>query len=403
MRTVFPTGVTLYEPDQCFGGYTILWRGTSVRLVDMNGRTAHEWNNDIGGSGNRVVRARLLPNGHVLIAANSPTLQTEMMSQTGLIRELDWDGNIVFDFVPEGTIPHENLLGPHHDVFRKTNGNTLLICREEVPKELMYVVEDPARRDITLYGDAVLEVTSTGAVVWEWHAHDHLDLNLHSPVVRRSGGKGGEYSNTASDWTHLNTVQALPENRWFDNGDRRFAPGNVLISPRCLDTIFVIDHDTGEVTWSYSGDYCGGLSGQHEPHMIEKGIPGEGNILIFDNGASPCKDLYHCGCSFILEVDPVAEEEVWVYDKGPQLFSKYTSSCQRLGNGNTLICDSGAGRVFEVTHEGKTVWEHVEGCSRAYRYPYDYCPQLAARGEPAEMPVRPPKDFHVPPQLLQAE
>ncbi len=32
---------------------------------------------------------------------------------------------------------------------------------------------------------------------------------------------------------------------------------------------------------------------------------------------------------------------------------------QRLANGNTFICESAFGRLFEVTPEGETVWEYI--------------------------------------------
>lgn len=118
---------------------------------------------------------------------------------------------------------------------------------------------------------------------------------------------------------------------------------------------------------SLKGDYKGGMSGQHESHMIEKGLPGAGNISIFDNGASPYKNLAHAGCSFVLEIDPVTKEVVWKYDNGEHFHSNYTSSAQRLTNGNTLICEAAGKRIFEVTTKGEIVWEYVEGSSRAYR------------------------------------
>jgi hypothetical protein len=34
-------------------------------------------------------------------------------------------------------------------------------------------------------------------------------------------------------------------------------------------------------------------------------------------------------------------------------------SAQRLANGNTLLCESVFGRVFEVTLEGYVCWEYV--------------------------------------------
>ena len=74
-----------------------------------------------------------------------------------------------------------------------------------------------------------------------------------------------------------------------------------------------------------------------------------------------------------------------------EFFSPYISGAQRLANGNTLICEGCHGRVFEVTHEGETVWEYVSPFMgpdragdpsnevfRAYRYAED-SPQIRNR------------------------
>ncbi|HUS47642.1 MAG TPA: arylsulfotransferase family protein [Phycisphaerae bacterium] len=390
MRTVYPVGTTLYQPEKCWNGYTLIWLGLKVRLVDMNGRVVNEWQMNAQPSDEGVSRARLLKNGRVLVQRG------DMMSQKGAIQEYDWDGKLAWQYLPEGKVPHTKLLGPHHDVFRKDDGNTLLICREAVPDEYLRQVREPRFQNQTIYGDAIIEVAPDGRVVWEWHTHEQLDLNRYR-IVASPNWRPGPHNSTVCDWTHVNTVQALPENKWHDAGDGRFRPGNVMISPRNLDTVYIIDRDTGRITWSYEGDYFGGLSGQHEPHMIEKHLPGAGNILIFDNGASPWKDLAHAGASYVLEVNPATRELVWVYDRWLEFYATYTSSCQRLGNGNTLICESTSGRVFEVTADGLTVWEHVAKTPRSYRYPYDYCPQTAALHRPAERPVTPPKELRIPP------
>nr|MBC8235956.1 aryl-sulfate sulfotransferase [bacterium] len=246
----------------------------------------------------------------------------------------------------------------------------------------------------TIYGDVIIEVNHDGDVVWAWHAYEHLDLN-HYRILASPEWHGGPYNSTVCDWTHVNTVQAIPENKWYDRGDQRFKPGNVMISPRSLDTVYLIDGDTKEVVWEYTGNYFGGLSGQHEPHMIPKGLPGEGNVLIFDNGASPWKALGPAGKSYVLEVDPTTKEVVWVYDKGLDSHATYTANAQRLANGNTLICESAGRRIFEVTPDQETVWEYVEGTPRTYRYPYDHCPQTTALGKPKEVSVTPPKELRI--------
>ncbi|MBT7162480.1 MAG: hypothetical protein HN904_06850 [Victivallales bacterium] len=390
MRTVYPTGTTLYKPDACFGGYTIIFGGLSVKLVDMNGRIANQWRLDTSVHSHGTDRTHLLKNGHILVSRGG------MTSTDGMVEEYDWGGNLVWQYFPEGTNPHHRLMGPHHDVWRKENGNTLLICREAAPEEYLKQVHNPLWQNQTICGDTILEVNPAGELVWEWNSHGHLDIN-HYRLVASPGWHAGPDNSTVVDWTHVNTVRELPENQWFDQGDQRFKPGNVMISPRQLDTVYIIDRDSGDIVWEYSGDYFGGLSGQHEPYMIPKGCPGAGNVMIFDNGASPWKDLGHAGMSYVLEVSPMTKELVWVYNDGLRFHSTYTSSAQRLPNGNTLICEAAARRVFEVTPECKTVWEYV-GCGcRSYRYGYDYCPQTAALGLPNEVSVTPPKDLRIPP------
>ena len=370
MITVYPLGVTIYLPDKCYSGYTVFSYEVgmqSAKIIDMNGNLVNEI------SPVRAARAKLLKNGNILIVSGEAwsTWRNE-----GDVREYDWRGNVVWSYKPPGLA--------HHDVQRLENGNTLLLYQEKVPQEYLEKVKDLERRKIIL-SDAVLEVTPKKEIVWEWHGHEHLDLNWYNPLC-------------SIDWMHTNTVQALPENRHYDAGDERFKPGNVLISPRSLDTILLVDRETKEVVWKYRGDYHGGLQGQHEPYMVEKGLPGAGNILVFDNGSStmPLKSLKHTGESYVLEIDPPRERIIWKYENGEKFFSKFRSSVQRLPNGNTLICEADGCRIFEVTMEGEIVWEYTipyaHRIGRAYRVPYDQCPQTEALGKPKEKPVLPPPE-----------
>jgi hypothetical protein len=256
-----------------------------------------------------------------------------------------------------------------------------------VPDEYRKKITDTKRLAANqILGDKVLEISQDKKVVWEWHMYKHLDINRYCKICN------------IADWTHTNTIQALPENKWYEGGDKRFKPGNILLSPRNLGFIFIVDKDSKEIVWEYSGNYAGGLSGQHEPHMIEKGLSGEGNIVIFDNGAPPYRSIAHTGCSIVLEINPLTKEIVWKYEDGywdrRKFYSAFQSSVQRLQNGNTLICEYGTPRIFEVTVEGEIVWEYAlkreEHVGRAYRYSYNYCPQLKSAEEPEEKRVLPP-------------
>ena len=70
--TVSPKGTTIYRPEKCYNGYTIFVGRGKINLIDMNGRTAHEWeivSTQIKGG---TPRARLLRNGHVFPLASQP-------------------------------------------------------------------------------------------------------------------------------------------------------------------------------------------------------------------------------------------------------------------------------------------------------------------------------------------
>src|SRR4029453_8857764 len=145
----------------------------------------------------------------------------------------------------------------------------------------------------------------------------------------------------------------------------------------------------------------------HHAHIIPKGLPGAGNLLVFDNGgssgygfASPIapegRGSFARATSRVLEINPVTLELVWSYAKAG-FFSTNISSAQRLPNGNTLIDAGAPGRMFEVTKDGAIVWEDMfptfagptasNAVYRAYRIPSGWLPQLPV---PMERRVTPP-------------
>ncbi len=375
--SIHPRGVTVYKPEQCASGYLLeFYRRRIPMLMDMNGNVVHTWKNVRG-----IGRMQLLPNGNLVVinrgAADDrsdllPPGEDEpelvIVGEEASMLEVDWDGNKVWEYKPPSR--------PHHDFKRLENGNTIMIYAEQVPEEYKAVIDDPNRRAAPIKADCILEVDMKGETVWEWHEYEHLDINHYSKT------------DGLADWTHTNTVQVLPPNHWYDEGDERFRPGNVLISVRNQNTIYIIDRESKEIVWSYTGNYKGGLAHQHEPHMIEPGLPGAGNILIFDNGIG-CRSIAHEGRTYILEINPATRKTVWKYEKGHRFYSATAGVQQRLINGNTLITSSCGGRVFEVTPRGQIVWEWAPVFSpmRPNRYPYDFCPQLKQLGKSRETPV----------------
>jgi hypothetical protein len=370
--------------------------------------------------------------------------------------QLDWEGNEVwrFDHLQEvlykeeneetGEIeeedPGEMVWGTrqHHDWQREgdpvgyyspeaepmtSNGKTLLLAHK--------TVTNPKISDQTLGDDYVYEVSWEGEILWDWLASDHVDEfglteDMRNIIHRaeRFNEEHGSY-----DWLHINAMAYVGPNKWYDDGDERFNPENVMLSIRRLNVIAIVDR-SGAVVWRMGPDYrlsaawseIGQMIGHHHPHIIPKGLPGAGNLLVFDNGgesgygfASPAdpggtrSSRRHY--SRVLEIDPVTYEKVWEYRAGRnqafRFFSHYISSAQRLPNGNTMITEGSDGRLFEVTGDGDIVWEYVSpflgedppvnnGVYRAYRVPYDWVPQLDKPVETAVVPAA-GTDFRVVP------
>jgi len=127
---------------------------------------------------------------------------------------------------------------------------------------------------------------------------------------------------------------------------------HILASLRSVSAVIIIEKSTGNIVWKLGSDV---LAQQHNATELENG-----NILIFDNGAF--RNGESITYTRAIEVDRATKKIVWEYRDRSQMISFFTpfmGSAQRLPNGNTLLCESGFGRLFEVTQDGTICWEYV--------------------------------------------
>jgi hypothetical protein len=89
---------------------------------------------------------------------------------------------------------------------------------------------------------------------------------------------------------------------------------------------------------------------QHDATWIKPGCPGEGHLLVFNNGVGR-------GYSSVDEINISTGTIVWNYTHQGFSTMMYCGAT-RLQSGNTLICDSDYGNFFEVTPDGTTVWQY---------------------------------------------
>ncbi len=234
-----------------------------------------------------------------------------------------------------------------------------------------------------------------------WHASDHVDQMGFSEAARRAIFESGARDGFL-EWVHGNSIAELGENRHHETGDDRFEPDNIIYSSRRANFVAIISRRTGDIVWRVGPDFANGperglgqFVGQHHAHMIPAGLPGAGNILVFDNGGASGYGeggsgkkgfVYRRDYSRVVEFDPVTLAIVWQYGKesGDQFFfSGNLSGAQRLPNGNTLITIGDNGEIIEVTEDKNVVWRYVvpydetdkrKFVYRAYRIPPEWLP-----------------------------
>ena len=423
--TVFPTGTTLYDPSKCDSGYTLfMGRQIGAILINMNGKVVRQWKDFMG------MPCKMIKGGHILgsLAARDAAIASQDFADVTMI---DWDGNVEWTFNkydhvndPDGI---EWAARQHHDYQMEGNPVGYPVPGQEVTpdfgKMMILTHKDVNKPKISphqLLDDCVIEIDREGNILWEWSVIDHFNefgfteeqknAMYRDPTMRPTG---------QGDLFHINCASYVGPNHWYDEGDERFNPQNIIMDSRECNIMFIVSHETGEIVWQVGPDFTktpelrifGTIVGPHHTHVIPKGLPGEGHIMVYDNGGwagygapnqfskTGLKVTRRDG-SRVIEFDPTTLEIVWEC-KGEEIgatdapftthyfYSPLTSDAQRLPNGNTFICEGTSGRFMEFTPDNELVWEYNYPrlgsglIYRAYRIPYDWVPQLPEQEEVA--------------------
>ena len=419
-------------------GYTLFntHSGDAYYLIDRQGRVAQQWPAPGGAN-----LAKLLENGNLLTGGYGNRMRNG-------IREIDLEGKVVWQYrFPSWT--HDFLLLP--------NGNALLLGEQlKSNGEVIALGGDPKYIGNQGWrGTHLVEVRPTppegGEVVWEWSAWDHIiqDFDPEKPNY----GVVADHPELI-DLNYPQNRTGLPYGDWQHTNSLAYHPEleQIMVSVRHFSEIWIIDRST---TTEEAAGHSGGNSGKggdllyrwgnprawqmgtvadqqlwglHNAHWIEPGLPGAGNVLVFNNGwefgefrrgYSSVDELTLPAAGYNYQREPGKpygpERPEWTFhDVAPADFYSGNMGCaQRLPNGNTLFCYSRLGIIWEVTPAGKTVWKYLNPALlpggparqgeligrhvnnpvyRAYHYPPDY-PGLdkldLTPGEPIELPALP--------------
>jgi len=415
-----------------YPGYTMFSPSDGkTYLIDMDGRVVHQWDSPYSGGNSGY----LMENGD-LLRGGAPDEEHPIFDSggsAGRVHLVSWDGELLWNFNPSSdtTLTHHDLEPmPNGNVLMlryelKTEEEVLAAGR--VPEHVGALWVDSVI-EIEPTGETTGE--TTGEIVWEWHLWDHLiqDFDQALPnygalaehpelaninpidwlgemsdeereslealgyigdtsdeVESEENGEEEEEDEHNPDWNHTN---AIDYNAELDQ---------IVISVIGFNEMFIIDHSTtteeaaghtggtfgkgGDILyrWGNPRAYRAGseddrkLFAQHNVQWIDTGLPGEGHILVFNNGRDRPDGNYSTVDELVAPTDsgggyPLAsgqafgpEKPVWTY-KAPNpedFYSSYISGAQRLPNGNTFICSGANGTFFEVTSGGDIVWKYI--------------------------------------------
>lgn len=287
-------------------------------LMDASGTVLHRWQKtfreafpDVTLSANRLAlsafwkRVHLFENGELLAL---------------------FEGGGLIKLAPDSRLLWARNLTAHHDLDVDPEGRIYVLTKQArlIPR---INESEPVLEDFVTILDA------QGLPQKQLSVLEALERSPYASLL--------QLGRTAGDIFHTNTLTVI---RRDDPRLPAIRRGRLLLCFRHLNTVAVLDPDSGRIEWAMTGLW----SWPHEPVLLD-----DGGLLIFDNrGAGDRR-------SRILEVDPVTQQVLWSFLGETPFHSAVAGVVQRLPNGNTLVTVSTEGRAFEVTRAGEVVWEFV--------------------------------------------
>jgi hypothetical protein len=413
MMLILSFAHTIWAQSKTYDGYTFVFGGKELYLYDMDKKVVNKWT-----SSNTIQACSdLLRDSSVIVPSKASGAGfSNLAVPHGHFQIINWKGEVTWDY----TYANSSYT-PHHDI------------------EPVYRTNDPKEKPTflvpcyTAWGDKIVEIRSTGKttgeVIWEWAASDHLcetSCSDKADVLDKSKGGIGSFNKT-SDAMHVNNVSY---NRRLDQ---------IVISCKGYNEFIVVDHSTttaeakttsggksgkgGSILYRWGSPTNYGISGstkifsgQHHCCWVPDTMPGTkepisggGNFMAIDNGnkrALEIENPFKNG-TYTRTAGKAFEPASFQWSYKPSGLAGNEGSIQKLPNGNYLICTGGVdmgfggpggkstdmtesssnvagafpgggeSKIYEVTPNtsgGTIVWE-LTGfgtSSEGYRYAYSY-------------------------------
>jgi hypothetical protein len=182
----------------------------------------------------------------------------------------------------------------------------------------------------------------TGKILHSFNLSDVMQSNPFIDIFAIIQDYDGNWIGNSWFYWHPNDIEPLPKE--YEKYYPQFKAGDLLVSVRQPNLVFVMDPNTLKVKW-----WRQGLARRpHDPDWNDKGT-----ITIFNNNS-------HRGYSNIMELHPTTMAYDMVVDgHNYQFYSTIRGTHQLEPTGSYLITSSNQGRVFEVGSNGNVTFEFL--------------------------------------------
>ena len=346
-------GCTVGLPDRhddlrsgrTWNGYTVLSPlGTQAAIViDMNGNVVKRWdgyNDSAGGP------ARVLPGGGIIARGRrAPAAPGISRARAARFRR---QGRLALRPQPSRSRRDDGktiwALRQHHD-WQREDFPAGYYSPDAKPATHRQQDADPDAHEPRRAGRLRRALEDDRLIEVSWDGQDRSGSGSPAststssastpPRARRSSGapaRGAERQRRGFDWLHVNSATYVGPNHWFDAGDKRFAPDNVIISSRQASLLAIVARD-GKIVWRMGPDFRESEalrkhSADHRPasRAPDPEGPARARATCWYSTtaaraatASPprrarmASGIFARANSRVLEIDPVTLELVWSY------------------------------------------------------------------------------------------
>ncbi len=278
------------------------------------------------------------------------------------------DGSVVFNYEYGGTVKRDKcgnlewaLAYPtHHSVeFAEAGGYWILgssfLDLQDSDAFPPFTFDNQRNR---LRNDEILRVSEDGKITRRISLPGVLYDNGLEPLLTAGGFWFSPNLNADRvELVHSNKVGELSSE--LADAFPNFAAGDLIVSLRNYNLLFVIDPNTNRIKWHQTGPWVR----QHDPEFNS-----DGTISVFNNNAYATMhgrlsrtDLSVPWQTTILSLVPRTGDTSVLYGgrEGQQLLSVLRGKHDPVPGGGLFITEFEAGRAFEVDADGQIVWEYI--------------------------------------------